>query len=534
MNKKIRFSTVAIATLLFATMACGSEDISKQVLANDTKSVEDVASMFKEGKLDGRIRLQYFNTDWNTNNWGTKPDGDSKGTAIGGSLIYKTASLYGISAGAGLYTTQATNIFTDDNNGVVAGYAKNTTASDLFARGPGAATNFGAGYAVLAQSYLQYDIAKSKIKGGQFLMSNPWISPNDTKMIPLAVEGVQAISNDIANTTIQLDFADKVKERGMTYFGSMADTGDTPDAIKNYYRTHYTTTGITANASDLADQAKFGQKAAPAVEVLSVKNKSIDSLELDAGYMHWADIIDQGLLEANYAIKAGDATVVLGARYMQQFDHGAGDIITPMDGSSPYATGAVTATTPAGAASKVQRKGDKDNSVDTNMYALRAVTTYGASKFLLSYSHTSDGGDLIAPWRGFPTDGYTRSMTITDWNANTSSYKAQFDYNFSALVSGLSGLVSYSFYDRDPSKVGYQGATNRYYNNGDTKQWNIDAKYAVASVKGLELKARYMIQNNEILSKASSIAMGNSGAESEGYGNDTSNRELRIEINYLF
>ena len=125
-------------------------------------------------------------------------------------------------------------------------------------------------------------------------------------------------------------------------------------------------------------------------------------------------------------------------------------------------------------------------------------------------------------------------MTITDWNANTKAYKAQFDYDFNALASGLSAFISYSYYNRDPSKVGYQGATDRYYNNGDTRQWNIDAMYKVPSIKGLDFKARYMIQNNEILSKASSISMGNTGTESEGYGNDTSNRELRLEANYRF
>ncbi|MCX6062281.1 MAG: OprD family outer membrane porin [Campylobacterales bacterium] len=500
-------------------------------------AADDLASAFKEGKLDGRIRMQYFNTDWVDNDgWAipNKPNLDSEGMAIGGSLIYKTAPLYGISAGAGFYVTHSTGIATDDTNGITKGYAKNTTASDLFARGPGAATNFGSGYAILAESYLQYDIENTKIKGGRFLMANPWITPNDTKMIPIAVEGAQAISNDLPNTTIQVDYADKIKERGMTYFGSMADTGDTPDAIKNYYRTHYTTSGITTPAGSVADQAKFGQDDAPAVVILGAKNKSIDSLEIQAWGMHWADIIDQGMLEANYAIEAGDAIITFGARYMQQFDKGAGAIITPHDGLSPYATGAVTATSPAGAVSKVQLKGDNDNSVNTYMYAFRAVTNYGPAKLLLAYSHTDDGGDLIAPWRAFPTYDYTRSMTITDWNANTKAYKAQFDYDFNALASGLSAFISYSYYNRDPSKVGYQGATDRYYNNGDTRQWNIDAMYKVPSIKGLDFKARYMIQNNEILSKASSVAMGNTGTESEGYGNDTSNRELRLEANYRF
>ena len=50
----------------------------------------------------------------------------------------------------------------------------------------------------------------------------------DTKMIPIAIEGYELVSNDLKNTKIQVDYADKIKERGMTYFGSMADTGDTP------------------------------------------------------------------------------------------------------------------------------------------------------------------------------------------------------------------------------------------------------------------------------------------------------------------
>lgn len=507
-------------------------------------AADDLASAFKEGKLDGRIRMQYFNTDWvdnagwnkgttpNKTNTNTKPDGDSEGMAIGGSLIYKTAPLYGISAGAGFYMTHGTGILTDDNNGVYSGYAKNTTASDLFARGPGASTDFGKGYAVLAESYLQYDIEKTKIKGGRFLMTNPWITPNDTKMIPIAIEGAEVISNDLANTTIQLDYANKIKERGMTYFGSMADTGDTPDAIKNYYRTRYT--AYTAPSLKAIEKLQYGTDDAPGVAIAGVKNKSIDSLEIQAWGMHWDDIIDQGMLEANYAIEAGDAIITFGARYMQQFDKGAGDIITPGTGTSIYSKGAVTATNTTGGNSSVRKKGDSDNSVDTYMYALRAVTNYGPAKLLLAYSHTDDGGDLIAPWRGFPTYDYTRSMTITDWNANTYAYKAQFDYDFNSLVSGLSAYVSYSYYDRDPSKVGYQGATDRYYNNGDTKQWNIDALYKVASVKGLEFKARYMIQDNEQLTLADAKAIGNTGGPSEGYGNDTSNRELRLEANYRF
>ncbi|MFA6187640.1 MAG: OprD family outer membrane porin [Sulfuricurvum sp.] len=498
------------------------------------QAADDVASAFKEGKLDGRIRMHMISTDWDHNEqWllnGSKPDEDSLGTAIGGSLIYKTAPLKGISTGVGFYTTRGMGFATNDNNGITAGHPKNTTASDLFSRGPGAVTDFGRGYSALAQSYLQYDIAKTAVKGGRFLMTNPFINPNDTKIIPIAIEGASIISNDITNTTFELDYADKIKERGMNYFGSMADTGDTPDAIKNYYNTHYTVSeGIAAG-----DLIQYGHNATPGVVIAGIKNKSIDSLDLQGWYMTWPDIIDQMMVEGNYKLRAGDISLTFGARYVQQFDHGAGDIITPMDGSSPYATGAVTGTSPTGGTSKVQLKGDDDNRIDTYMVALRAIANYKAARFLLAYSHTDNGGDLIAAWRGFPTEGYTRSMTVTDWNANTSAYKGQFDYDFNSLVPGLSALVSYSFYNRDPSKVGYQGQTNRYYGNGDTRQWNCDVKYAMESVKGLEFKLRTMIQENAVVQNIPGGTIPNSGGASDGIGNDTSNKEVRAEVNYLF
>jgi hypothetical protein len=392
------------------------------------------------------------------------------------------------------------------------------------------------GYSVLAQSYLQYEIAKSKLKGGRFIMTNPWINPNDTKMIPIAVEGASFVSNDIANTTIQLDFASKIKERGMDYFGNMADTGNTPDAIKNYYRTHYTATSTTAISGFNPATNNYGSGGeAPGVAIAGVTNKSINALELQAWFMHWQDIVNQGRIEANYAVPAGNVILSFGARYMQQWDTGAGDIITPMDGSSVYSKLRVTKTAITGSnAADVNKKGDNNNKVDTNLYALRVAATYGAAKLMLAYSHTDEGGDFIAPWRGFPTDGYTRSMTQTDWNANTSAYKVQLAYDLNQYISGLTTMLSYSFYDRDPSKIDYVSQTDRYYNNGDTNQYNADVIYKVPTVKNLELKARYMVQQNQILTASANEYGTGTATKSEGFGNDTSNHEYRLEANYRF
>lgn len=479
-------------------------------------AADDLASAFKEGKFDGRVRTQYFLTDWDMIN-GTDKDGTARGLAVGGSLLYKTAPLYGLSAGAGLYTTQNPFGLTDADNGANMSSTSKfnaTTSNDLFLRerksdtyssgtNPNQLVPYGRGYAVLAQAYLQYDIAKSKATAGRFLMTNPWITPNDTKMIPIAVEGAEVASNDILNTKIQLDYVTAIKERGMTHFGNMADTGDTPDAIKNYYKTTYG----TATGSGTATFGTHGD--APNVVIAGVTNKSIDGLELQGWAMHWPDLVDQAIIEANYAIEAGDAIVALGGRFIKQRDEGAGKLIL-------------------GSTNTTLKLGDTDNSVDTYLWAVRAVTNYGPSKLLFSYSHTDDGGDLLAPWRGFLTQGYTRSMTQTDWNSDTNAWKVQFDYDFNQLVSGLSAYISYSSYDRNPQKTPYQSMTNRAFQNGDTTQWNMDVAYKFAgSLKGLELLARFMDQNNDIDTT-------NANGTTNTNKFDSSNREMRLEANYRF
>lgn len=442
------------------------------VLAN---GADDLASAFKEGKLDGRLRGQYFATDWEANN-----KDNATGFALGGSLVYKTAPLYGVSFATGLYTTQNPGGWTGPDDGATA-----ATAKDLFCRDQKdgvAGCRYGDGYAVLAQAYLQYNLARSTLKAGRILMNNPWITPNDTKMIPIAIEGAEIVSNDLPNTTLQFDYADSIKERGNTYFGNMADAGDTPVAIRKAYDTHY-----------YVDSGR----SAPNVAIAGATNKSIDNLELQGWVMNWPDLVDQLRIEANYAFEAGDLILGLGGVYMQQFDKGAGDLILPAINHH-----------------------DSDNSVNTFLYAFRTTAHYRAAKLLLAASHTDEGGDIIAPWRGFPTQGYTRSMTQTDWTANTTAYKAEIDYDWHAVLPGVSTLLSYAVYDRDPGKKPYQSLTNRGYQNGDTRQWNFDIVYKLSGHwKGAELKARLMDQQNDTTAL---------------YTADTSNREMRLEANYRF
>ncbi|MDD5358677.1 MAG: OprD family outer membrane porin [Sulfurovaceae bacterium] len=431
-------------------------------------AADDLSSAFKNGKWDGRIRLQYFLTDWDDNSATGKNGKDASGFAIGGSILYKTAPYYGFTIGGGLYTTQNAFNLTDPEDGVTA-----TTSKDLFSRDPG--SKYGDGFTTLAQLYLGYDFARIKTKTGRFLTTNPWITPNDTKMIPIAVEGIEIVSNDLPNTTIQFDYTQKIKERGKSYFDGMASTGDTPAKILNYY---------------------VG-KENPNLYIFGVKNRSINNLELQGWIMHWDELVNQATIEGNYAIEAGDAIIGFSGRYIQQFDIGAGNIILPQTNNN-----------------------DNNNKIDGSLWALKTTINLGNSRFLLATSQTSSDADIIAPWRGFPTYGYTRSKTQTDWNAGTTSYKAEFDYDWDEYIEGLSTILSYSKYDRDENKIPYQSMTNRGYGNGDTKQWNLDIIQKLSGdFKNIELKARLMNQDN---------------SPTTLYPKETSNREMRLEANYRF
>ncbi|MBD3808295.1 MAG: hypothetical protein IE880_06215, partial [Epsilonproteobacteria bacterium] len=84
-----------------------------------------IAEAFKNGKWEGRVRFQYFFTDWDDNSVVTgKGADDGKGTAMGGSINYKTAPFYGLSIGTGLYTTQNFFNLTDPEDGAGATTSK--------------------------------------------------------------------------------------------------------------------------------------------------------------------------------------------------------------------------------------------------------------------------------------------------------------------------------------------------------------------------------------------------------------------------
>ena len=144
-----------------------------------------------------------------------------------------------------------------DDKGTAANYVSN---KDLFWDSPtNSPYSYGKGYAVIAQAYAQYDISKTTLKAGRMLITNPFMNPNDTKMIPTAFEAYVVESKDVADTYLTAMQVTKYKERRREYFGSMSDSFDSPSKIKAYYNTE-TTTGRGGEANGVT---VLGAKTAP-------------------------------------------------------------------------------------------------------------------------------------------------------------------------------------------------------------------------------------------------------------------------------
>jgi len=94
---------------------------------------------------------------------------------------------------------------------------------------------------------------------------------------------------------------------------------------------------------------------------------------------------------------------------MRQFDQGAGVFVGPN--------------------LKMQTEGYLNTkSLDSILYAARVDVVRDTFKLRFGYTKVADEADLVTPWRGFPTAGFSRAMSQYNWNANTKSYMVQLDY----------------------------------------------------------------------------------------------------------
>lgn len=456
MKKIVKLSSVVVG-LLIATSVVHASDMPKQALKTNfqliyqkQKSVDTIADMFREGRVYGRLRSHTFLNRWERDN---TSQNSHFITGIGASLVYKSATYANIDMTGGLYYSRAFFDETSDPEDRL------KMGADLISRYN--SVKYGEKYmAVVGQAYVSYKgLPKTEIHVGRQLVETFYTKSNDSKMIPNSFDGVVLETKYFPNTSVKLAYLTDQKLRAHTHNHSVlayAD-GTTPDSWgQNDDSAMHK--GLTVSA--------LGAKYDRALITGDIQNTTVENLKLQGSFYNVPDLLSETMLEANYKIPMYGASLTPGIRYIKQFDNGAGAI--------------------GGAAYDIDVTGYKDpNSLDSQMLALRLVAAHKGYTLNLGFSHVFDEADLVAPWRGFPTAGYTRSMARYNWRANTTSYRIQLTHgaNQSGVYKELFTQFSVLHTNADETK---KDADETYYYAGFVQnlpmmpqlQWRLRLGYA--------------------------------------------------------
>jgi hypothetical protein len=480
-SNTIKIAAVAASCLVAVTSANAFDQGKVNVKPNMIleykelpKPVNTIREAFTEGMVYGRLRANFFEWDWKDQAAGL----DNKANGLGGSLVYKTAPLEGFSGTVGLYTSQNADFWRDDKADV----GKTKAGKDTFSR-YNVKTSGDYGLTVLGQAYLQYDISETSLIAGRQMFETVYTKSNDTKMIPNTFDGVSVASKDISDTTIQAAYftAQKLRDHETAHdvIAFDSDWSENDDSAVN----KSLTTELVGVDNELI--------------VLEVNNQSIKNLKLKAAYALVPDVLSNFVLEGHYKIPVGDKwSITPGVRYMQQMDELG---VTGANGGEGVANRAVDTTGYT-----------NPDSLDTSLWCARIDVKNGPLLARLGWSKVDDKADIVAPWRGFPTGGYTRAMAQYNWDANTETTMVQVDYDFGKANMVKDFIVSarYAMQDFDDTKTGVQA---------DSDILHIDIMKTLAT--GLEGKIRFAHVEADT---------GNTTKT------DVSYNEYRVELNYFF
>ena len=488
-----RFCLIASILLLHPKTADASDQIPKRTLKTNMTEVynqlpgsaETFTQMFKKGIFYGRLRLNSFK--WN---WGTQTDQNQNNwaTAIGSSLIYKSAYLGGFGFTAGLYTSY--NPWHMDTEEV--GFIK--SGKDLFSRYE---VLHGRRFdlATFAQSYLEYKNGRLCIKAGRQIFESFLTASNDTKMVPNTFEGITLHSRDIPFLSVKAAYFTRQKLRDHESFHHLLAYGDDPAILGTRWSENDDSAmhqGLTLSKlqAEGIDDRLFIFEAAHTVN---------SDLELMFNYTAVPELIASATINGAYTFHLkNNINITSSIRYMHQMDKGAGKI-----GGANLATNTISY--------------DDPNSLEGGLFGAKIDLLQGAWDIGLGYTQVRDKGDLIAPWRKFPTSGYTRLMGQYNIYANTktTAIDGKYDFGKAGLVSGLKAKAGYAIQNFDDTKPGVQA---------DSNVFTIHIIKTYKSAPNLSTKIGMGFSDG----KDDTVAMDGSPKD------DSSYRDLRFEINYLF
>ncbi len=489
---------VCILTLIATVLEASGEKRSLKrdmtleyhLLPGEVNSLEE---MFSQGVWYGRFRVNSFRWDWKDDK-----KKDNWAIGVGGSLEYKTAYLKGIGATLAFYTSQ--NPWHMDEEEIK--FIK--AGKDTFSRYK-VATGGGFGMDVVAQAYLEYKKNNLSFKAGRQIVETILIKSNDTKMIPNTFEGYSLTATSSLNSfklayLTSQKLRDHISFHDPLTFGKDLNQDGVIEGIEKWANNDDSAVNKTLNEVNFK---KVGKDSDHSLIVMETATTFFPHTRLIFNYTTVPDVVGLGVIEGHHKFNLNNFNIIPGFRYIKQFDQGAKEI------------GRIGV-----AIANLKGKGEGYK----NPYSVEGALWMGRvdikpkNRFWwlrIGYSAVADKADIIAPWRGFPTKGFTRAMGQYNWYANTKTYLVRLFTNWDnmGVSNGLKTSLRYVIQNFDDKKSGVQA---------DSKVVHFDVIKKMRS--GVYFKFRLGIVDGD-----------NSTYDIQGkLKPDPSYNEYRIELNYLF
>jgi len=469
---KLIYIFLALATLTFTLQANQEEKAKHNLQANYfinynqlPPSANSISDIFGEGMIYGRLRAHWLFYDWEhtlKDSSGNRKTQDHNILGLGGSLIYKTAPYAGLSATVGMYYTSAgTGLDNQPSNVAFLKSGKDTISRNNASNGNGKS------YAVVGQSYLQYEHARFKARIGREIFNSFFTKSNDSKMIPNTFEGITLESKDLTKTRLRAAYLTRQKLRDHDNFHSVIMYDDRADSSSEInFKWNSNDDSAAHRGLNHSNFQKYGIDENPGLFVIDGYTRAIfdKKLKISGSALYLENLFYTTMLEMNYKFDLGNGfSLSPGVRYVQQFDDGAGKV----GGASLTGKAAQsTASSTIGLNQDIRNAYSNPDSVDAKMYAARMILSKDAASLSFGYTKVADEADFITPWRGFITSGYTRAMAQYNWFANTETWRIRFAYDFNKakLIKGLRTYTSFARENFDSQKVAsLANITNVYY-----------------------------------------------------------------------
>lgn len=420
-------------------------------LATSSFAASDLAGAFKEGKASGQIRAMYVYNDFKNDDHGGP---DTKGIALGGKLGFETAPVYGISAGAVLYTSQDMGLKNPASTGRQDPYTYDEN---------------GNSYSLLGQAYLQGQFGKTTVKVGRQQLDTPLAGSDDIRMIPNLFEAALVINTNVPDTTLIGGYVAR-----MAGLDSVSDKS----ARTQFQSMSRAALGALVDNTDTTAQGGHAVTAIQdkGVAVAAIINNSVKDLTLQVWDYYAYDVLNAIYAQADYKLGLGkDMALNLSAQYEHLNDMGkTKDVLRSIDAKVGYDVYGVKASleTPIGLTPYLAYNKVSEQKNGTGLYVFGA---WGG------YAEFAMGEET---WYNSLGTGVLGTATQTSMNG-AAVYKIGADYSLEKVGLGARTIgLAYTKFDLKDKYN--QTGTPAVDTDKDMNVWDLKYTCSGALVKNLD------------------------------------------------